>query len=167
MARKDNPSQLLTTELLQVSVLELARFSVGLASLSGVETFRTILKLAIAETGIPLENLFETIAGGLIEAVEVETFEPPIDLTGKVLVALTFAEARPLLALMRLVCEHNVQDVGTELMRMKQVREEKLEFRMPVTARPCWCAIRISFQRPVDRSKNRQLRPAIEELLPV
>jgi len=119
---------------------------------------------AMVETGTPMENLFRTTNGGPMETVAVQPFDPPIDLThcGKVLVALTSVEVTPVLASMQLVAEGRVEDGGTDLMGMKQAREEMLEFQVPVTARPLLVrAIRISFQRPgPDRDKN--VRIAVE-----
>jgi hypothetical protein len=119
---------------------------------------------AIVEPGTPLESVFGTTNGGPMDTVAVQTFDPPIDLTrcGMVLVLLTSAEVMPLLASMQLVAEGRVEDGGTELMGIKQAREETLEFQIPVTAKPLLVhAIRVSFQRPgVDRDKN--VRVAVE-----
>lgn len=114
-------------------------------------------KGAVSETGTPLENLFGTIGGGTMETVAVQTFDPPIDLTHcrKVLVALTSAETGPALASMQLVAERGVEDAGTELVGNRQAQEETLEFLVPATGKPLRVhAIRILFQRPVDRYKN-------------
>lgn len=92
-----------------------------------------------------------------METVAVQTFDPPIDLTHcrKVLVALTSAETGPALASMQLVAERGVEDAGTELVGNRQAQEETLEFLVPATGKPLRVhAIRILFQRPVDRYKN-------------
>jgi hypothetical protein len=119
---------------------------------------------AIVETGTPLESVYGTTNGGPMQTVAVQTFDPPLDLThcGKVLVALTSAETMPLLASMQLVAQRSVEDGGTEIMGMKQAREETLEFQVPVAVKPLLVqAIRISFQRAFkDRDKN--VRVAVE-----
>jgi hypothetical protein len=117
---------------------------------------------ALVETGTPLDNLYGTTNGGPMDTVAVQTFGQPLDLTdcGRVLVALTSAETMPLLASMQLVAQGRLQDAGTELMGMKQAREETLEFRVPVTGKPLLVsAIWISFQRP---GSNRNPRVAVE-----
>jgi hypothetical protein len=112
---------------------------------------------ATVQTGDPLENLFGTESGGPMETVAVQPFEPPIDLTqcGKVLVAVISAEDELVLASLQLVAESGVRDGGADLMGMKRAREETLEFLVPVEAKP-WLvhAIRIQFQRAVDRHKS-------------
>jgi hypothetical protein len=119
---------------------------------------------AIVETGTPLESVYGTTNGGPMETVAVQTFDPPLDLThcGKVLVALTSSETMPLLASMQLLAQRSVEDGGTEIMGVKQAREETLEFQVPVAAKPLLVrAIRISFQRAFkDRDKN--VRVAVE-----
>jgi hypothetical protein len=124
---------------------------------------------AMVETGTPLENLYGTIGGGPMETVAVQTFDPPLDLThcGKVLVALTSAEAMLLLASMQLVADGSLEDGGTVPMGMQPGREETLEFHVPVTAKPLLVdAIRIIFERPVDRSRNTQVAVAGFTLVP-
>ncbi len=120
-------------------------------------------KDSIVETGTPLDNLFGTVSGGPMETVAVQTFNPSIDLThcGEVLVALTSEEIEPLLASMQLVSGRRVEDGGTELMGADREREETLGFPVPATARPLLVdAIRILFQRPVDR--NRSMRVTVQ-----
>jgi hypothetical protein len=120
---------------------------------------------ASVETGTPMENLFRTTNGGPMTTVAVQEFDPPIDLThcGKVLVTLTSDEVTPVLASMQLVAEGRIEDGGSDVLGMKQARQEALEFSIPVTARPLLVrAIRISFQRPfVDSDKN--VRIALEQ----
>jgi hypothetical protein len=93
-----------------------------------------------------------------MDTVAVQTFNPPIDLTGYgvVLVVLITTEVMPLLASMQLVAHGRIEDGGTELMGIKQAREETLEFLIPVTTTPLLVhAIRISFVRPaIDRDKS-------------
>jgi hypothetical protein len=62
-----------------------------------------------------------------------------------------------------LVAEGRIEDGGSDVLGMKQARQEALEFSIPVTARPLLVrAIRISFQRPfVDSDKN--VRIALEQ----
>jgi len=123
----------------------------------------TLPENAIGETGTPLENHFGTVAGGAMETVAVQPFDPPIDLTacGKVLVAVACTEIGPLLASMQLLAEEGVEDGGTELMGMNQGREETLEFRLQAAIKPRLVRlIRIQFQRPVERDKS--VRVALE-----
>lgn len=87
----------------------------------------------------------------------MQTFDPPIDLTqcGKVWVAVTSAEDEVVLASLQFVASGAVQDSGADLMGMKRAREETLEFLVPVAAKPLLVhAIRILFQRAVDRHKS-------------
>jgi hypothetical protein len=132
------------------------------------ELFRTssgsLPQGAIVETGTPLESVYGTTNGGPMQTVAVQTFDPPIDLTdcGKVLVALTSTETMPLLASMQLVAQRSVEDGGTEMMGMKQAREETLEFQVPVAAKTLLVhAIRISFQR-VFKDRDKNVRVAVE-----
>jgi hypothetical protein len=106
---------------------------------------------AMVEMGTPMENRFRTTNGGQMETLAIQRFEPPLDLMncGKLLVAVTSVEETPVLASMQLVAEGSVEDGGTDLMGMGHAREEMLEFKVPVTARPLLVrAIRISFQHP-------------------
>ena len=113
---------------------------------------------AIVEPGTPLDSVFGTTNGGPMDTVAVQMFNPPIDLAGygTVLVVLTTTEVMPLFASMQLVADGRIEDVGTELMGIKQAREETLEFLIPVTTtRLLVHAIRISFLRPaIDRDKS-------------
>ena len=78
--------------------------------------------------------------------------------------AVTNGEKMPVLVSMQLMAEGSVEDGGTEGMGMKRVRQEELEFQVPVAASPLLVhAIRLSFQRPVwDRDKN--VKVAVERL---
>lgn len=106
---------------------------------------------APVETGTPRENLFRTTNGGPMTTVAVQEFDPPIDLThcGRVVVTLRSDEVTPVMASMRLVAEGRIEDLGADVLGMKQAPQEALEFSIPVTAKPLLVrAIRISFQRP-------------------
>jgi len=119
---------------------------------------------AIVEPGTPLDSVYGTTNGGSMETVAVQTFDPPIDLThcGVVLVVLTSAEQLPLLASMQFVADGWVEDGSTELMGMKQARQETLEFQVPVIAKPLLVrTIRISFHRP-DKDRDKNVRVAVE-----
>ena len=113
---------------------------------------------ASIETGTPLDRIYGTTNGSAMETVAVQSFDPPLDLSkcGRVLVALVSAEQMPLLASMQFIGEEGVEEGGTDLLGMKAVREQNLEFQVPKSARPMLVrSIRISFMRPlVDRNKN-------------
>jgi hypothetical protein len=112
----------------------------------------------MVETGTPLENLFRTTNGGPMATVAAQAFKPPIDLTrcGQVLVAVATTEVTPVLASMLLVAEGRVEDGGTDVLGMKQAREESLVFQVPVTAGPLLVQeIRIMLQSPFqERDQN-------------
>ncbi len=115
-------------------------------------------KGAAVESGTPLDAIYGTTNGGPMDTVAVQTFDPPIDLTNcvKVLVAVTSGEKFPALVMLQLVTQGSVEDGGSDLLGMKPVRDQVLEFLVPVTARPLLVhSLRIAFQRPLaDASKN-------------
>ena len=115
----------------------------------------------MVEMGTPMENRFRTTNGGRMETLAIQRFEPPLDLAhcGKLLVAVTSVEETPVLASMQLVAEVGVEDGGQDLMGMTHAREEMLEFKVPVTAKPLLVrAIRISFQHPfADTDQNARI----------
>ena len=118
-------------------------------------------KGAPVESGTPLDSIYGTTNGGPMDTVAVQTFDPPIDLTNcvKVMVAVTSAEKLPALVMLQLVTEGSVEDGGSDLLGMKPVRDQILEFVVPVTARPLLVrSLRIAFQRPLaDASKNARI----------
>ena len=126
------------------------------------ELYRTssgsLPKGAAVESGTPLESVYGTTNGGPMSTVAVQHFDPPLDLAncGKVLVAVTSGELYPVLVMMQLETEGSVEDGGSDLLGMKRVREQMLEFQVPVTVRPLLVrTIRVSFQRPVaDNTTN-------------
>jgi hypothetical protein len=115
-------------------------------------------KGATVESGTPLDAIYGTTNGGPMDTVAVQTFDPPIDLTncGRILVAVTSGEKFPALVMLQLLTAEGVEDGGSDLLGMKPVRDQTLEFLVPVTARPLLVrSLRIAFQRPLaDASKN-------------
>ena len=118
-------------------------------------------KGAAVESGTPLDAIYGTTNGGPMDTVAVQTFDPPIDLTNcaKILVAVTSAEKFPALVMLQLVTQGSVEDGGSDLLGMKPVRDQILEFLVPVTSRPLLVrSLRIAFQRPLaDASKNARI----------
>jgi hypothetical protein len=122
---------------------------------------------SMVKKGTPLDAVYITTNGGLMQMEAYQTFDPPIDLAGcgSIQLALFSGEVFPASASLQLVEGARMEDLGSDIFGLIASTEEALEYTVPASPhRPQVNAIRVVFHpNPTQRSQS--MRVAIRRFV--
>ena len=121
----------------------------------------------MVKTGTPLDAVYVTTNGGLMQMEAYQTFDPPIDLAscGKIHLTLFSGEVFPAAASLQLVAGGRIEDLGSEIFALTAPSEEVLEYAVPASPhRPQVNAIRVVFH-PNPTQGSQSMRVAIRRFM--
>jgi hypothetical protein len=120
--------------------------------------------------GTPLDAVYASMSGGVIQTEAYQPMYPPIDLAncGRIHVRIRTAEQSPAAATMHLITTAGQLELGMEIFGLQSGREETLEFAVPPPpANLIVKAIRIVFLRdPMNRSQSTKVEVVDFTLVP-
>ncbi len=118
---------------------------------------------SVVYTGTPLDAIYVTLGGGPLETCGFQKLNPPIDLSncGRIQMTIVSGERSPASAVLQLMHDGGVLNLGSDVFGFERSPEETLTFSVPQTARLLVHAIRVAFYRdPTHRDES--TRVAIE-----
>jgi hypothetical protein len=120
--------------------------------------------------GTPLDAVYASMSGGVIQTEAYQPMYPPIDLAncGRIHVRIRTAEQSPAAATMHLITTAGQLELGMEIFGLQSGREETVEFAVPPPpANLMVKAIRIVFLRdPMNRSQSTKVEVVDFTLVP-
>jgi hypothetical protein len=118
---------------------------------------------SVVKTGTPLDSVYVTTNGGLMQMEAYQTFDPPIDFAscGWIHLTLFSGEAFPASASLQLIGDSGIEDLGSDIFGFTAQSEEVLEYAVPASShRQQVNAIRVVF-RPNPMQGSQSVRVAI------
>jgi hypothetical protein len=122
---------------------------------------------SVVKTGTPLDSVYVTTNGGLMQMEAYQTFDPPIDFAscGRIHLTLFSGEAFPASASLQLIGGSGIEDLGSDIFGFAAQSEEVLEYAVPASShRPQVNAIRVVF-RPNPMQSSQSVRVSILQFM--
>jgi hypothetical protein len=122
---------------------------------------------SLVKTGTPLDAVYVTTNGGLMQMEAYQTFDPPLDFAscGRIYLTLFSGEVFPAAASLQLVAGSRIEDLGSEIFGLAAPSEEVLEYAVPAWShRPQVNAIRVVFH-PNPTQGSQSMRVAIQRFI--
>ena len=116
------------------------------------------------QTGTPVDSIFATVSGRPLQTEAYQILNPPVDFTTcrTLQLSLVSREAFPAAAIVQLIGNRKVPDLGPEIFGLDRTPEETVEFAIPVSLRGLRVTgIRIIF-KCIAAESSRSLRVAVQ-----